>query len=130
MFPYFGSSEPRHKISKLGSRCHLITEVESKKSYLLIVQNIKDSHYNYQAVLAQVGDTSPDDAKFFAIERELYNLKFFAKSSKIRTSFVANLIDSLLRDDIENPIQVAHMLGGQVHSEQVLMPPPPLQFYH
>lgn len=121
---------PRFRVNKLGSRCFTFTLPNSpEKGFMMLVQPIKKVGANCQITVSAFRDAEPDK-QFFILERETYSVQFYTRTAKQRHEFVNTLIDMLIEDDFDNPVQVALEVGGVVRHEVVPMPPIPIRFYN
>ena len=114
----------RYSLDQVGECEWVLFDREKKgtpKAYLLFLVPLGVGIFNYQIILTAYDAASAALSPFPVFTEEIYSMFFYSVPEGV-ADFILNIHVTLQELDIDDPLELAHYLGGTVHSEKVKTP--------
>jgi hypothetical protein len=114
----------RYSLDRVGESEWVLFDGMKKgtpKAYLLFLVPVKNRTFNYQLILTAYDAAQAGHSPFPVFHEELYSMFFYSVYEGIE-SLVMNVFYALQTIEIDDPLELAHYLGGTVRSEVVKTP--------
>lgn len=98
---------------------------EQPATYLLVVSEIEGNKFaNKNFALVECDCDNFDNAfeEYQSFTREVWSSQVYIADAKRYEEFCEKIVEIMPRVTISNPIELAYMFGGMVHSKKVNMP--------
>lgn len=114
----------RYSLDRIGELEWVIFDREkagTPRVYALFLIPLKKGILNYQLILTTYDAVDASNTSIPVFTEELYSMFFYSVEEGIEP-LVLNVFHALQDIDIDNPIELAHYLGGTVKSKAVKAP--------